>query len=175
MLIAMAGLPGTGKSTLARRLAQELPAVLLDKDAVRAALFPPSEIEYSTLQDDLCVDIMLQVAGYLLAKNPLKHVILDGRTFSRRYQVETVRAFAQNQGVACTFIECICSDETVRQRLERDVAEGLHPAANRDYEMYLSVKARAEPILGPKLVIDTDQDLVSAVQRCLETVQRSCR
>jgi adenylylsulfate kinase len=173
MLIAMAGLPGTGKSTLARRLAQELPAVLLDKDAVRAALFPPSEIEYSTPQDDLCVDVMLQVAGYLLAKDPRKHVILDGRTYSRGYQVETVRAFADNQGVACTFIECTCSDETVRRRLEKDIAVGLHPAANRNYEMYLTIKAQAERIPGPKLVIDTDQDLATAVGRCLQVIRRS--
>jgi adenylylsulfate kinase len=167
MLIAMAGLPGTGKSTLAGRLAQELPAIVLNKDAVRAALFPPSEIEYSTSQDDLCVNVMLQVAGYILAKDPRKHVILDGRTFSRRYQVDIVRAFAQELGIECTFVECVCSDETVRQRLERDVALKLHPAANRNYEMYLAVKAQAVPIPAPKLVLDTDRDLEAAVQDCV--------
>ena len=167
MLIAMAGLPGTGKSTLARRLAKVLPAVVLDKDAVRAALFSPSEIEYSTPQDDLCVDIMLQVAGYMFGKDPHKHVILDGRSFSHRYQVEAVRAFAAKLGVESVFIECVCSDEVVRQRLERDVALGTHPAANRDYAMYKSVKAQAEPIPGPKLVVDTERDLDRAVARCL--------
>lgn len=171
MLIVLAGLPGTGKSTLARRLAQELPAIVLDKDVVRAALFPPTEIEYSTPQDDLCVEIMLRVAAYILAKDPQKYVILDGRTYSRRYQVEAVRGFAQEQGVACTLIECVCSDETVRRRLQRDRAEGLHPATNRDYEMYLSVKARSESISGPKLVIDTDQDLELAVENCLSVIR----
>jgi predicted kinase len=41
MLIAMAGLPGSGKSTLATCLEPRLGAVVLDKDRVRAALFPP--------------------------------------------------------------------------------------------------------------------------------------
>src|SRR5690242_18237303 len=41
MLIAMAGLPGTGKSAIAARLAAELDAVALSKDDVRGALFPP--------------------------------------------------------------------------------------------------------------------------------------
>jgi adenylylsulfate kinase len=167
----MAGLPGTGKSTLARRLAQELPAIVLDKDAVRAALFPPSEIEYSTPQDDLCVNVMLQVAGYILARGPHKHVILDGRTYSRRYQVEAVREFAQERGVACVLIECTCSDDTVRRRLDRDVAEALHPATNRNYEMYLSVKARAEPVEGPKLVVRTDQDPARVVGSCLRAIR----
>jgi predicted kinase len=171
MLIAMAGLPGTGKSTLAHLLADRLPAVILDKDVVRAALFHPAEIEYSTRQDDFCVTVMLHTVEYLLDRNTDRHVILDGRTFSRRYQVDDVRAFARRLGTSCAFIECVCSDETVRRRLERDVVEGRHPARNRTYEMYLSVKARAEPIEGPKLVVDTDGDLGQCVQRCLAYIQ----
>jgi adenylylsulfate kinase len=170
VLIVMAGLPGTGKSTLAQRLAQELTAIVLDKDAVRAALFPASEIEYSTPQDDLVVDMMLQVARYLMQKNPPRVVILDGRTFSRRYQVATVRNFARRAGVKCVFVECVCSEETVRQRLQRDAAKGFHPAANRDYEMYTSVKALAEPIAGPKFVVDTEQDPGLAVVQCLDYI-----
>src|SRR5947209_2269421 len=46
MLIAMAGLPGTGKSTLARQMARALSGVVLDKDVIRAALFPPALVEY---------------------------------------------------------------------------------------------------------------------------------
>ena len=172
MLIAMAGLPGTGKSTLACLLADRLPAVILDKDVVRAALFHPAEIEYSTRQDDFCVTVMLHTVEYLLDRNPARHVILDGRTFSRRYQVDGVRAFARKLGTPCAFIECICSDETARRRLERDVAQGRHPARNRTYEMYLSVKAGAEPIAEPKLVVSTEGDLERCVQRCLEYIQR---
>lgn len=167
MLIAMAGLPGTGKSSLARLLARRFPAALLDKDVVRAALFPPAEIEYSTRQDDFCVDVMLRTAQYILGRDSARYVILDGRTFSRRYQVGAVRAFAHKLGTPCAFIECVCSEETVRRRLERDLAEGRHPARNRTYEMYRAVKARAEPIEGPKLVVDTEQDLDRCVERCL--------
>ncbi|UCC62479.1 MAG: ATP-binding protein [Anaerolineae bacterium] len=173
MLIVIAGLPGTGKSTLARRLSGRLaadgtPAIILDKDVVRAALFPSPEIEYSTRQDDFCMDVMLQAAEYVLRKDPGRHVILDGRTFSRRYQVDAVRAFARRLGVSCALVECVCSDEVVRQRLGRDVAEGRHLATNRDYQMYLSVKARAEPIREPKLTIDTEDDPDRCLQRCLE-------
>jgi predicted kinase len=71
ILVVMMGLPGSGKSALARRIAPVLPAVILDKDAVRAALFPPAEIEYSLQQDDFCVEIMLQTAAYLLISWPI--------------------------------------------------------------------------------------------------------
>ena len=102
-LIVMAGLPGTGKSTIAQALAQPLAAMVLDKDRIRAALFPVAEIEYSTEQDDFCMRIMLQVAGYLL-QHQQKRVILDGRTFSRRYQISQVRGFARRLGVPCRVI-----------------------------------------------------------------------
>jgi adenylylsulfate kinase len=82
----MAGLPALGKSAIAHHLASELPGIVLDKDAIRAALFLPSEIEYSTRQDDFCMHVMMQVAKHILCKDPAKHVVLDGRTFSRRYQ-----------------------------------------------------------------------------------------
>ena len=35
MIVTMAGLPGTGKSTLARILAQRLPGAVLDKDIIQ--------------------------------------------------------------------------------------------------------------------------------------------
>jgi adenylylsulfate kinase len=47
MLIAMAGLPGTGKSTLANALANALGAAVLNKDRVRAALFEVDPIYWT--------------------------------------------------------------------------------------------------------------------------------
>ena len=45
--VLFAGLPGTGKSTLARALAERLGAAVLDKDRVRGALFPGALTDYS--------------------------------------------------------------------------------------------------------------------------------
>jgi predicted kinase len=170
MLIAMAGLPGTGKSTIAQRLARDLPGVILDKDIIRAAIFG-SEVEYSTHQDDFCMRIMLQAAEYILGKDPGKHVILNGRTFSHGYQIAECRRFAGELGVSFRIIECVCADETARQRLERDAIEGRHLAANRSTDLYLSIKAHFEPIEEPKLMVDTDNDLEQCVSRCLDYVR----
>lgn len=81
MLTLMAGLPGTGKSTLSRALAAELHGTVLDKDHIRAALFAAEDIEYSTEQDDFCMAVTLKVAGYLFRKDPSRLIFLDGRTF----------------------------------------------------------------------------------------------
>ena len=47
VFIVMAGLPGTGKSTIARELEKRLHAVVLNKDAIRAELFPGDAVNYS--------------------------------------------------------------------------------------------------------------------------------
>jgi predicted kinase len=167
MIVIMAGLPGTGKSTLARVLAQRLPGVVLDKDSIRASLFEPSHVEYSLSQDDFCQEIMLKTAAYLLAKDADLHVLLDGRTFSRRYQRERVIEFCSQVGTTWATVECVCSEATALGRLAEAVAANSHVAANRTPELYREIRGAWEAINHPKLVIDTDADLELSVDRAL--------
>lgn len=156
MLVIFAGLPGTGKSTVARALAARTGGVVLDKDPIRATLFPPQDVEYTAEQDDFCLQVMLDTAGYLLRKNPARVVILDGRTFSRRYQIEAAVRWAEQFGTPWKIVECVCSEETARKRLEEDLRLGTHPAKNRDWVLYQTVKAHFEPITLPKVLVNTD-------------------
>ena len=164
MIVLMAGLPGTGKSTLAGELARRTSGRVLSKDEFRHALFTPQEIEYSSRQDDFCQELMLQTARHLLARDPARMIFLDGRPFSRRYQIENVIVVAASLHQPWRILECVCSDDSARRRLETDVNRGQHPAGNRDYALYLEVRARFEEILHPKTAIDTDQ----SIETCIE-------
>ena len=163
MIVLIAGLPGTGKSTLARELASRTGGRVLSKDEFRHAIFIPEEIEYSSRQDDFCQRLMLETAGYLLARDPARVIFLDGRPFSRRYQIENVLNAAASLHQPWRILECICSEEIARERLEGDAASGAHPAGNRGYSLYLEVKARFEAITLPKTVIDMGQTLDSCI------------
>ncbi len=165
MIVMMAGLPGTGKTTLARELAQHLKGRMLSKDEFRHALFLPDEIEYSARQDDFCLQLMLETAEYLLSRHPERMIFFDGRPFSRRYQIENVIAAANSLHQPWRILECVCSEETAKRRLEADARGGSHPAGNRDFQLYLEVKARFEAILLPKTVLDTDRPLTNCVQQ----------
>lgn len=167
MIVIIAGLPGTGKSTLARALAQRLPAAVLDKDSIRASLFEPPYVEYSLSQDDFCEEIMLQTAAYLLSKHAELKVLLDGRTFSRRYQRERVIEFCSKVGTTWATLECVCSETTTIGRIAEAVAANSHLAANRTPEIYREIRKAWEPIDEPKLVIDTDENLESWVDRAV--------
>jgi predicted kinase len=175
MIVLMAGLPGTGKSTLARELARRTGGCVLGKDEIRAAIFAPpgyhqNGIEFSTEQDDFVMELMLQSADFVLKRNPARHVFLDGRPFSRRYQIDRVFQVAEELHQPCRIIECVCADESARQRL--DVApEPTHPAANRSFTLYLEVKARFEPIQHAKTIISTDQSLEDCLAQAIAALE----
>jgi predicted kinase len=162
----MAGLPGSGKSALAERLARTLPAVILNKDTVRAAVFPPPETEYTSAQDDFVLTLMYQAAGWLLQKG--RTVIIDGRTFTRRQQRVELQNAAALYGVELRIIYCYAPDEVVQARLAKDVAVDKHPAKDRNYDLYLRRKAEMDPIEIPHLVLNTDADLDKLEQKALD-------
>lgn len=163
----MAGLPGTGKSTLARAAAARVDGAVLDKDQVRAALFAPADIEYSAAQDDFIMDLMLDTARWLWRQRPDRVIFLDGRTFSQAYQRR--RAIAAAPPGRWRMIECVCSPGTALDRLARD--RGTHPAANRDAALYERVRASFEPITERRLVLDTEQPLEGLTGELLRALE----
>src|SRR5262244_2771800 len=97
--VMLAGLPATGKSTLARTLVGLLAGcAVLDKDRVRAALFPGPMTDYSTRQDALCMRAMIEAGTYMTYQNLAAYILFDGRTFSRSAQIEEVIAAANAAG-----------------------------------------------------------------------------
>ncbi|MFI6287634.1 AAA family ATPase [Streptomyces sp. NPDC051018] len=167
MIVQLAGLPGTGKTTLARELTRALgpKALFLDKDRIRDALFGPHLVAYTREQDDFCVHVMHLTAARHLGEHPGAAVVLDGRTCSRRYQVEDVKRLAEGTGQPLRIIECVCPDDVAAARLHMDVQAGTHPAANRDPELHRRLKASAEPITVPTLRLDTS----ASVPDCTRT------
>jgi predicted kinase len=155
VLIAMAGLPGTGKSTLASRLAEKLGGVVQSKDVVRAALFPAPVLDYSSAQDEIAMSAVYAAASHILKTHPAQPVFLDGRTFSKPGQLNAPLALAAELGVRLRVIECVCADEVACARIARDHTAGAHLAGNRTPDLYARAKAAAVPLEMQRLTLDT--------------------
>jgi predicted kinase len=151
--VLFAGLPGTGKSSLARALAERLGAAILDKDRVRGALFPDALTDYSAEQDQLCMSAILEAAAYLTERRRAKYIFFDGRTFSTRRQIEDVLLAAKQAGARWRILHVVCADAVAEERLARK--DPHHPAKNRDPALYRRIKQHFEPIVKPNLEVDT--------------------
>jgi predicted kinase len=151
--VLFAGLPGTGKSTLARAIAERLGAAVLDKDRVRGALFPGALTDYTAQQDELCMRAMLEAAAYLTERERVEYIFFDGRTFSQRGQIEDVLLAAARAGAGWRIVQVKCADAVAEERLA--CSDPSHPAKNRDAALYRRIKQQFEPITQAKLEVDT--------------------
>lgn len=171
--VILAGLPGTGKSTLARALSSRLGGAILDKDRVREALFPGPLTDYTREQDDLCMQAVFAAAAYLTQTHRVEWVFLDGRTYSRREQIGEGVRVAEQAGAAWKILHVVCADEVAEARLSSENRD--HPARNRDAALYREIKARFDEIAQPHRVVDTTNGVDAVVEEAALALEELTR
>lgn len=168
-VIVLAGLPGAGKSTLARALASELPdARVLDKDVVRDALFGPCD--YTATESQVSASAMLDAARYHLGRG--RTVVFDGMTFARRQYLGAVARLAEELDVSIAVIVC---DVPLDVAISRVTADAGHLAVNRDPEIVRRVAAEMEEPDGDYLTLDTTAPLHECAALALAYVETNKR
>ena len=147
MLILIAGLPGTGKTTFARSLAAALDMQHLNSDLVRNSLGKRGQY---TSSDKISVyeEMLRKTEGYLKAN---QSVVLDATFYKKMYRRPFV-ALAKKYQTPIAWIEVSTAEETIRQRLEKK-----RPDSEADFEVYQKIKAEREPITESHLALWSDQ------------------
>ncbi len=154
-LLQMAGMPGSGKSALARVLGRRAGAVAIDKDVLKSAALAAGVAEAQA--GAVAYETMFALAGHLLGQG--WSVILDSPSFWDTIP-EKGAAIAAERHVPYYFIECFCPDtHELARRLHDRPRLASHPG-----EEALDVERQTLTPTGPYLRVDTTQPL----ERCLE-------
>lgn len=118
-LVLMAGLPGSGKTTLASALAQVLRWPVLDKDRVNSVLLDAGLDQQQAAP--LAYELVLALAQDLLVQQQMP-VILD--TAARQpFILERATALAQMGGAHLKVIRCVAPQPLRAERLAMRVAQ----------------------------------------------------
>ena len=162
LLLVMCGLPGSGKSTISRVLADRLGAPRWDKDELRDLLFPPARFEHGRTLNDACMEFFYKALPSAFTRTPV--VILDGRPFTTRAQRHRARQAASEAGAGILFIHCTAPEAVLHER----VGAGGHPAPDRDAALVDRLRAEWEPLEDDAVVIDTSRGTIAeAVEACV--------
>lgn len=161
LLIAMRGMPGCGKSTVARALSRQLRWPIIDKDDIKDVL-----------------DMRMRESGGLAYEtmwNVARRQLLQGMSVIADSPLTFLMAYRKAQVIATeteatlAVVECRCSDEQIwRQRI--NARKELHLTAHHqtDWDTFLRYRQQmlAEmdyPITDLHLMVDTVRPLAEVI------------
>ncbi len=168
MLIVFGGLPGVGKSTLARRVAELREAAYLRVDVIESALITTGLVPAQELMGPAGYEVAQQLALSNLetgvdvvvdAVNPVA-VARDGW-----------RRVAETAAASLLFVEVICSDRSEHRRRTEQRTSDLPGISAPTWEQVESRKY--EPWEGPRVVVDNLTDIAVGVDVVIRAIDAS--
>jgi predicted kinase len=168
VLVMLTGLPGTGKSHLAHRLAEVLPFAIIESDQVRKILFP--ECEYTGEESQWVHRTCHAVMEKLLQRGV--RVIYDATNLHERHR-ERVYRLADGKEIRLIIVKVVTSQEVVSDRLRsrHEVSQNDRDISDADWSVYQRMARRVDPIRRNYVVVDTSQDLDDAITRLLRLMR----
>jgi len=150
LVVALIGLPGAGKSVVARALEDQFGLRRICRDAIRQAMFPLCSYSFAEKRAAFRALLVALEVNCLLGESS----VLDGVTFSRRRDLLRVDAVIRRYGFTPVPIYLDCPPEVARARIADDVRNNRHLARDRTPEVVTEVLVRFDAPPPSALVID---------------------
>lgn len=163
-LVMLCGLPGTGKSYLARRLQPYLGAVVIETDRVRRFLFssPTHAAGESGRVYAVCHGL---IERHLRRRHS---VIFDATNLQERSRQRVYR-LAGRLATPLVVVRTVAPAELVWRRMAGRAARAdPDDRSQADFAVFLKLAPSEEPVRRPHIVVDTAQDVEQALQRIVE-------
>ena len=167
-LIVVSGLPGTGKSFFCRKLAERFSFLVLTSDTLRKILF--ASPQYKESENKRLFSACHVLIEELLSKG--MPVIFDATNLLEHHREYLYRA-AERSRAKLILVWIEAPPEVVRQRLlAREEAAIPQYDSEAGWEVYNKMKPRRERISRNHLVVDTSQDITTAIAKVVRAIKR---
>ena len=144
MVVIVFGLPGSGKSYFASRLAKRIDADYINSDRLRKEMFKIRT--YSQQEKESVYQTMLQKMKQDVAQN--KNVVLDATFHNKETRQPFIKEMKSNGGIH--FIEIVAEERIVRERLKRK-----RRYSEADFKVYKMISSENEPLAESHLVLQS--------------------
>lgn len=150
MVILVLGLPGSGKSYFAERLAQKIHAEYSNSDQIRKEMFP--DRTYSDSEKAMVYEALLKKMQEAIDKE--KDVVLDA-TFYKNKIRESFITISKGKIV---FIEVWAEENIIQERLKK-----TRSFSEADLKVYQLLKRQWEPLEEPHLSLESTNNNIDAM------------
>lgn len=170
LVLAVGGLSGTGKTTLAAALAEALGAELLRTDVVRQEIFGTDSHDSQADGGIYSPEARERVYEELFRQTAALHadrlsIVIDG-TFSTQEMLRKSQQLAVQPRSLFLAVECVCPPEVAHWRISKRLTQGEDASEARP-EIHDLQRQRWEawPTEIPQIRIDTEQPLSQQVDQ----------
>ena len=166
-LVLLCGLPGAGKTHFTRLLSAQVPMQVIEADAARKTLvgIPAYNSDESRRVFAACRRLMQE-----LLENGIP-VLLDATNVTerdRRYSQEA----ASVKRAEVVVVKVTAPEALIRRRLiRREQGRSKDGASEAGWDVYMRMKAREEPVVGPHFTVDTSSDITTSIQKIADKLK----
>lgn len=144
MVVIVFGLPGSGKSYFASRLAKRIDADYVNSDRLRKEMFKMRT--YSRQEKESVYQTMLQKMKEDVVQN--KNVVLDATFHKKETRQPFVKEMKTKGGIY--FIEIVAEERIIRERLKRK-----RRYSEADFKVYKIISSENELLPESHLVLES--------------------
>ena len=162
VVVALIGLPGAGKTVVARALEDQLGLRRVCRDAIRHAMFPRCAYSFAEKRAAFRAQLLALEINCMLGESS----VLDGVTFTRRRDLMRVDAAIRRYGFTPIPIYLECPPDVARARIAAD----RHLARDRTPDVVTEVLSRFDAPPPNALVIDARKPATEVCRLAVEAV-----
>lgn len=169
LLVAMCGLPGTGKSHFAAKLTGEVPFLVLETDRLRKVLV--EHPKYTTNEHRRVFRSCYHLIDEYLSNG--YSVLFDATNLNEDFRIP-LYDISESTGAPLALVHVTAPTDTVRRRLKQRKAERhANTYSDAGWLIYTRLAPVEEPVQREHYAVDTSKNITSVLEQVIAWVRSS--